>query len=93
MLTADSKFENIMSEKVKEWFEKYASTAEEGFYQVPDDVFHYTCVGTDIDGLSLYRSKLGTNMNKNLHSEICRFGWSICSWTSSCTCTYCIKKL
>ena len=54
MLTADFRFENIMSEKVKEWFEKYASTAEEGFYQVPDDVFHYTCVGTDIDGLSLY---------------------------------------
>ena len=36
---------------------------------MPKDVFHYTQVGTDLDGLSLYRSELGTNMNEILHQK------------------------
>ena len=31
-----------------------------------DDIFHYNCVGTDKDGLKLFRSELGTNKNESV---------------------------
>ena len=68
-LISDKKFAQVMTKEVKEWFERFSVTAEKEYYQLTDDFFHYTCVGTDRDGLSLYCSELGTNMNENLHQK------------------------
>ena len=68
-LSNDKNFEKILTPAVKEWFHKFQENAEQGLYQLPDDVFHYTLIGTDSDGLNLYRSEIGTNMNENLHQK------------------------
>ena len=59
-----------MTKEVNQWFETYTENAEKGLYQMPKDVFHYTHVGTDSDGLSLYQSELGTNVNEILHKNM-----------------------
>ena len=58
-----------MKNDVKKWFEVFEENARKGLYQLSDDIFHYNCVGTDKDGLKLFRSELGTNKNENLHQK------------------------
>jgi hypothetical protein len=58
-----------LTEKVVQWFEIFENNAAKGMYHTPDDVPQYICVGQDADGLNLYRSTLGTNLNKNLHQK------------------------
>ena len=69
-LMNDKNFEEIMTQPVKEWFLKFADNAARGLYQLADDVYHYTLIGTDSDGLNLYRSEIGTNKNENLHKNV-----------------------
>lgn len=68
-LSNDKNFEKILTTPVREWFHKFQQNTEQGLYQLPDDVFHYTLISTDSDGLILYRSEIGTNMNENLHQK------------------------
>ena len=68
-LLKDKNFAEFITQPVKEWFLKFADNAARGLYQLADDVYHYTLVGTDSDGLNLYRSEIGTNMNENLHQK------------------------
>jgi hypothetical protein len=58
-----------LTEKVVQWFETFKDNTAKGMYHTPDDVPQYICVGQDADGLNLYCSTLGTNLNKNLHQK------------------------
>ena len=58
-----------MTEKVVQWFETFHDNAAKGMYHTPNDVPQYICVGQDADGLNLYRSTFGTNLNENLHQK------------------------
>lgn len=58
-----------MKKNVLIWLDTFENNARKGFYQFPDDIFHYTCVGRDKNGLKLFRSKLGTSKNKKLHQK------------------------
>ena len=58
-----------MTEKVVKWFETFEHNAAKGMYHTPDDVPQYICIGQDADGLNLYRSTFGTNLNENLHQK------------------------
>jgi hypothetical protein len=66
---SDETFKVHLTEKAVQWFETFKDNAEKGMYYTPDDVPQYICVGQDADGLNLYRSALGTNLNKNLHQK------------------------
>lgn len=65
----DSNFAEYLKEnpKLLEWFDKFAQNAEQGMYQLPNDLQLYRCIGTDSDGLNLYASDLGTNLNELVH--------------------------
>ena len=58
-----------INKELRKWFETFAENAEKGMYQIPYNLDFYKYDGEDQDGLSLYKTDLGTNLNETLHQK------------------------
>ncbi|CAJ1956293.1 unnamed protein product [Cylindrotheca closterium] len=62
-------FERIRTKPLEQWFEEFVANAENGLYYIPPDMKFYRVDRIDADGLKIYLTDFGTNLNESLHQK------------------------
>lgn len=70
IVRTDDVFKEHRTPALMQWFETFASNAEKGMYYKPADMDIYRLAGVDSDGLNIYTTDWGTNLNEVLHQKL-----------------------
>ena len=65
----DGNLKEYWTDQLETWFDTFIANAKKGIYYLPFDMDVYRLHSIDSDGLNIYTTDLGTNLNETLHQK------------------------